>query len=71
MQLIIVELEHCLQKRFDGCLGCSCRNGVVTEVRTVHNAGVLIGELVFGVGIYKEPIFLLSYLTIARTLKFG
>ena len=46
-------------------------DGVVTEVGTVHNARVPIGELLFGVGIYEEPIGLLLDFTVARTLKFG
>jgi hypothetical protein len=65
-----LRLEHCLQKRVHGCLGCLGRNGVVTEVGTMHNARVPIGELLFGVGVYEEPIGLLLDLTVARTLKF-
>ena len=37
----------------------------------MHNARVPIGELQIGVGIYEEPIGLLSDFTVARTLKFG
>src|SRR5215470_18158709 len=62
----LVELKHRFQQLLYRCSCCLSSNWIVTEMRAMHDASVLVGERLVGSKIDKKPIGILLDSAIAR-----